>query len=84
VDAVPLSRLRTMFPGWQITRDSMETYSGFTAVHRASGGRITASTLAELAEQLTAVERGFVTDTVAQDLIELRAEHPAWRLGSPG
>jgi hypothetical protein len=57
MDAVPLVQLRKMFPAWHITRDDLETYLGFTAVHQTSGRTVKADTITDLAAQLTAAER---------------------------
>jgi hypothetical protein len=56
MEAMPLARLQEVFPAWHISRnipgDTPEP--GFTAVERATGRRITTSTLAEMGARLAA------------------------------
>lgn len=52
---MPLARMREVFPAWKIRRDLRGP--GFTAVHWESGRTITATTLADLADQITAADR---------------------------
>ena len=53
MEALPLACLREMFPAWHIIRNipGMPD-SGFTAIERKTGHRITASALGELADLL--------------------------------
>ena len=55
MEAMPLARMREVFPAWKIRRDLRGP--GFTAVHWESGRTITATTLADLADQITAADR---------------------------
>jgi hypothetical protein len=53
MEAMPLAKLQEVFPDWRITRN-IPPEPGFTAVERATGRLITASTLTEMGTRLAA------------------------------